>query len=153
MNKRKTLTIVVIVIILVITIFWVVARVVNNKKNSNSPVSSQPKNSNNMFDVKNNNNAKIIETAGSVKVIAEKTMTITTAQGDVAVGISGSTPVMLSVDKNIQPKVGQIADVRLNDSVDVRYDQDTKEANLIVITQKASDKNINATKAMVPVKK
>jgi cytochrome c-type biogenesis protein CcmE len=156
MNKRKILTIIVVAIILIATIFLIVLRVANgnkNNKNVEAPVSGQSKNNSNMFDVKNSSNAKMIEITGSVKEIMEKTMTITTAQGDVSVGINGATPVMLSMDKNVQLTVGQIADVRLNDSVDVQYDQNTKEAHLVTITQKASAKTATATKAVISTKK
>ncbi len=153
MNKRKILTTMVVAVILIATIFLVAIKIINNKKNINSPVSSQSKNDNNMFNVKNSSNVKIIKVTGSVKEIAEKTMTIATVQGDVVIGINGSTPIMLSISKNAQPTIGQIADVRLNDSVDAQYNQDTKEANLITITQKASDKVAATTKAIVPVKK
>jgi hypothetical protein len=67
--------------------------------------------------------------------IAEKKLTVKKENGETEeIGIHGFTPVMIEgLDNQLQ--AGQMADVKVNDSVSIQYDKNDQSAKIIAIMQ------------------
>ena len=133
MDRKKMLILIFALVVLVGGIF-VIVRSINNRNQNNS--SNQTLNAkSNMFG-QDSSAAKentMTDVAGTVEVIAEKTLTIKGQELSV-VNINGSTPVMITAGAS-QPVAGQMADLKVGDSVKVSYDKITKNAIIISVAK------------------
>ena len=121
-----------IVIILIVLILFVTAWLFMKKIKKDDTAKNQINQADNMFGSKKVDPKEIGNITGTVSNISEKTMTVKTDQGDIVVGISGTTGVIF----NQETKLAQMADVKLNNLVSVQYNLNTKAVNLITILSK-----------------
>ncbi len=142
MERKKVFILIFALVVLVGGIFLVARNISNKSKTTDSSLPSQQtpstnakKEPANLFGQDTpNSKTTAADVTGTVDTIVEKTLTIKTQKDSVAVNINGATPVMLQVG-NTPAKVGQLADLKKEDSVKITYDSVTLNAQLILIVR------------------
>ena len=140
MNTKK-IAIIALALVALIGGVFIIARSISNKDSlsgsSQNPMATK-KEPVNLFGQGSASNDKTKETAeivGTLAVIGEKTITVKNVDTDAAIiNINGATPVMISNNEN-KVTSGQMADLKVGDSVTVTFDKATKNAMLISVTK------------------
>ena len=132
MDKKQKLILTFAIVVLIGAISFAVVEIsVKNQSSSTNGNNSIQKPAN-MFGSDKNKTANMANVVGNVMIISEKTITIKKEDGTIAeVNINGTTPVL--VPKDGQMKNGQMADLKVQDLVNVQYDAQTKNVQLISI--------------------
>ena len=132
MDRKKTFLILLLVMLIIVAgiVFYGLKTPKEVTDQNNSQANSKPV-ATNLFSQNTDSTKKTVSLTGT----ADKTLIIKDATIATIVNINGATPVMLK-QKDGTLKAGQIANLRINDSIKVEYDLETKDVQLITITIK-----------------
>ena len=136
MDRKKTFLILLLVMLIIVAgiVFYGLKTPKEVTDQNNSQANSKPV-ATNLFSQNMDSTKKIASLTGTVDKIAEKTLSVKDTKTSTSVNINGATPVMHK-QKDGTLKVGQIADLKTNDSIKVEYDIETKNVQLITIEDK-----------------
>ena len=136
MDRKKTFLILLLVMLIIVAgiVFYGLKTPKEVTDQNNSQANSKPV-ATNLFSQNTDSTKKTVSLTGTADKIEEKTLIIKDATIATIVNINGATPVMLK-QKDGTLKAGQIANLRINDSIKVEYDLETKDVQLITITIK-----------------
>ena len=138
MDRKKAFLILLLVMLIIVAgIVFYGLKTPKEDAGLNNPSTEKKPTVTNLFSQNSDSTKKTVSLTGTADKIAEKTLTVkdATTSASTVVNINGATPVMLK-QKDGTLKAGQIANLRINDSIKVEYDSETKDVQLITITLK-----------------